>query len=308
VEAAQKTQSAQAAPKTGTATEAEAPEAPRAAPVLPGAPAAKRPLSALPPEERTVEPGERICGNCGAGNVPTRKFCRRCGADLVDAPVAPPPPWWRRLFQRDRSAAGQGKATPSWEQRRRRVVRRSYRGKIAFVTVLALLGAGGWYGREPINRVVQSAIDRAGKTRSVPQLDVNASSDAPGHPAQLVQDGRTNTFWAPAGPGDGRLQYVTIRFREPFRVVAVVLHNGASVDPILFRKQARPHTLRFTFVRAGAPPATRDVELDDSPGTQQLFFGIDKVVRVRVQILDSSGVERGRLVALAELEFKERAN
>ena len=244
-------------------------------------------------------PGELVCGNCGAGNAPTRRFCRRCGAGLRDAPVAPPLPWWRRLF-----AARPG--APAVGYRPRRVIRRSY-GPTVLALVLALLAVAAWAGRAPLTRLAAAAVDRAVSNQSVDPAKLTASSSAPGHPPRLLHDGTDNLFWAPAETGgDGRGQYVDVRFRAPFRLVAIVVRNGASGQPEAYRAQARPRSVRVTFLRDGAPASDRVVVLNDQPGPQDLFFGVDGVTAVRITILGANGVGPGRLVALAELDFRGR--
>ena len=71
----------------------------------PGQPEAQPPGEIRRPVPPTFEPrvernpGDLICGQCGVGNGPTRKFCRSCGAPLAEAVVVHIP-WWRRLFRR----------------------------------------------------------------------------------------------------------------------------------------------------------------------------------------------------------------
>jgi hypothetical protein len=217
----------------------------------------------------------------------------------VDAPVVPPPPWWRRLLRsgRDRQAkAG---------ERHRRVVRRSYRGKVVFLVVLALLAGAGWTYRNPIKRVAAAVVDRVGGTSRVDPLDLRASTSARDHGVKLLRDANTETFWAPAGR-DSR-PFVDVRFREGIRLVAVVLFNGASRDAQKFEAQGRPRTLRFTFRSPGKAPTTRDVVVKDEPRQQDLFLGVDDVTGLRITVLDSVGMEPGRRLALAELEFRQRA-
>lgn len=58
---------------------------------------------------RRAEPGDIICGQCGQPNVPSRRFCRRCGSFLPDQDrVAVRLPWWRRLFGGKRGHQGPG--------------------------------------------------------------------------------------------------------------------------------------------------------------------------------------------------------
>jgi hypothetical protein len=43
-----------------------------------------------------AKPGDRICTQCGMSNDPTRKFCKRCGSSLAEAPIAVKPSRWTR--------------------------------------------------------------------------------------------------------------------------------------------------------------------------------------------------------------------
>jgi hypothetical protein len=175
------------------------------------------------------------------------------------------------------------------------------------VLVLGLVAAAGWQARGVIQRTVAAVVDRVGDTRSVEPVGLTASSAAPGHPVTFLRDATNDRFWAPRAGGDGRGQFVDVRFRQPFRLVAVTVFNGASVQPQPFRAQARPRTLRLTFTRAGGQASVREVTLKDQPGQQDLYLGVDDVTALRMTIIDSSGVKPGALVALAEVDFRERA-
>src|SRR5699024_1222381 len=89
------------------------------APVKPQAPKPRRHVEPARTEEPPPAPGELICGACGAGNAPHRKFCRRCGATLEDAPVQGKAGWWQRRRQR-RAARRAGPAAGTRPKTRRR--------------------------------------------------------------------------------------------------------------------------------------------------------------------------------------------
>ena len=55
------------------------------------------PVMTAPPTRR-LQPDDLICGDCGEGNAPTRRFCSRCGASLQTATVVPTP-WWRAVLR-----------------------------------------------------------------------------------------------------------------------------------------------------------------------------------------------------------------
>ncbi len=63
------------------ATPVPAPPAPADAALQPTLPATPAPT-----------PREGLCWSCGAAVLPGERFCENCGADLLAAPVAPPPP------------------------------------------------------------------------------------------------------------------------------------------------------------------------------------------------------------------------
>jgi hypothetical protein len=46
---------------------------------------------------RELQPGDLVCGSCGEANLPTRRFCSRCGNELEGAEVVKAP-WWRRIL------------------------------------------------------------------------------------------------------------------------------------------------------------------------------------------------------------------
>ena len=48
---------------------------------------------------RIVNPGDLVCGQCGEGNDPSRRFCRRCGASLAAGDGIRPLPWYQRWWR-----------------------------------------------------------------------------------------------------------------------------------------------------------------------------------------------------------------
>ena len=46
---------------------------------------------------RRLKPGDLICGECGEGNPPARKFCSRCGTSLEAAKLVKKK-WWQKLI------------------------------------------------------------------------------------------------------------------------------------------------------------------------------------------------------------------
>ncbi len=78
-----------AKPATPTPRRPEAPVVAQPAPTAPAEP--KAPVAPKPaaPVTESLQEGETPCAQCGAGNPPSRNFCRKCGAQLRQAaPVA----------------------------------------------------------------------------------------------------------------------------------------------------------------------------------------------------------------------------
>ncbi|GAB2484574.1 zinc ribbon domain-containing protein [Jatrophihabitans fulvus] len=274
-------------------------EPPGVAAVRPGAAAPRAPRRReVPPLDRPPAPGEQICGTCGAGNVPTRKFCRRCGTDLADAPIAARPPWWRRLFSRS------PKADPvAGTRQKRRRKRRRPRGVLPLGVILALVLAAV-FTRSYWLPLYDKVLDRVQGTKTVEPVALSASSSARGHTASELRDGATNQFWAPRGRAVG--QSVEARFESPFRLVILRVFNGAAGDLKPYLRQSSPKRITVTLVRKDKGPLTRTFTLDDKPGGQELDIAEDDVTAVRLTVDSVNRPGPGRLVALGELEFLAR--
>lgn len=256
----------------------------------------------LPPGQHP-DAGDLICPYCGTGNAPTRTICYRCLRPLTAAhvQVRAHVPWWRRLLQRrpppEQQLAG-------WRPRRK--VKRSPRGLIA-LTVIALLGAAGWASRDVLMTAGDMVLDRVREARVNPRpIDTFASSAQRGHPAAHVTDGATNTYWAPARAGDGHGEEVEVRFEEPIRLTRIVIFGGISDKLPEFLEQARPHELRMTTVHTDGAVQTRLLSLKDQHGGQNFYVRLDDVNAVRFTIESAFGVQRGRRVAIGDVQFFKR--
>lgn len=273
---------------------------PAPAAVLPGAKAERPrvrqvPLDDEPPPQR----GDLVCGQCGIGNASTRKFCRRCGADLVDAPVARGAPWWRRLWRR-RSVQTAAGARPA------RRARRFPTRLVVVAGVLAALAAAGWWGRAAATDAYSVVADRVLGNRAVTPLSVTASSAAPDSAPEMAADGATNISWRPASPGAGAGEWVEVGFDEPFRLVYVRVFSGASQQQTEFLAQGRADAVTLTMSRANGAVETRDIRLDDASGAQDFRIGMDDVVSVRLTIASAHPSPLDARVAVGELEFLGR--
>jgi len=192
-----------------------------APPVPPDQPAARRPEAVKPGPERprpaprpaqestpAPNPGDLVCGNCGIGNEPARKFCRRCGQSLATAVVAPAHrPWYRRLLgggrPKPKVAAGQRPKSMRTDGRTGGGIRvsRLLSAGIQIVLLAGVVGLVAGYALVPSWRDVVNGFVGSVKEMFVPSADQVYTSGATGgpgtkeHPARLAFD-RTRGFWA----------------------------------------------------------------------------------------------------------------
>jgi hypothetical protein len=269
--------------------------------VRPGAAAPKPRRRELPPEERAAAPGEVICGSCGAGNAPSRKFCRRCGHVLADAPVVGAPPWWRRMFVRSGRAAPVAGTRPEYRTRRR-----SYRWLAWLLAVLVVAAAAVFFTKPYWSGAANSVADRVKGTRVVNPTSFRATSAAKGHGARAVRDGAPNVYWAPGNSAKASGQSVTLGFATPYRLVYLRVFNGASDQLKDYLAESSAQRIEVTLTRKGHARVVKDFTLSDKPGAQDLHLAVSDVTDVQVTILSTYRPAAGKLVALGELEFLAR--
>ncbi|MFF7123276.1 NADase-type glycan-binding domain-containing protein [Streptomyces sp. NPDC008240] len=266
--------------------QAPAPAPDQIGPVRPAKPVAPRPVvrPVAAPDEGTGRP----CPACGTLNQPERRFCRRCAAELTPAPKPAPLPWWRTVWPfRRRTRAGSGRA---------------FRFFVILAVVLAL--CAGAFLLLPAGRALfEDTRDKLGKARPVTPADVRASAEVRGHPATDTTDGLSNRYWGAPGPGAS----VTYTFRKPFRLVDVIITNGASSSPEAYAGQARALQLDMEVTTQDGVKHHKEVTLSDKPGPQTISTGISEAKTVRLVLGSPVGLTRGRHLALAEVEFFQRS-
>ncbi|MFJ6781891.1 NADase-type glycan-binding domain-containing protein [Streptomyces yangpuensis] len=262
------------------------PAAASPAPVLPGVPVAPRPVV------RPLAVGDDVagvpCPACGTPNPPDRRFCRRCAAPLTPSTLAAPLPWWRTVWPfRRRTRAGSG---------------RLVRFLVVLTVVLALCAAG--FLLLPAGRhLVQDTLDKLGKAKAVTPTRAQASAELPGHPVGQSTDGLSNRYWAAPGPGAS----ATYTFGKPFRLVAVIVTNGASPAPEEYAKQGRALRIDMEVTDRDGTTVRKELVLSDKPGPQTFPTGISDVVTVRLTLQEPAGSAPERHLALAEVEFFQRS-
>lgn len=274
----------------GPAPAAPAPEASAqddpVLPVLPAKPVAPRPVvrPVAAPEEAAGVP----CPACATPNLPGRRFCRRCAAPLNPGAKPAPLPWWRTVwpFRRRRARASSG-----------RVVR-----GLVILAVLLALCAGGLLLLPAGRALIEDTKDKMGKAKAVTPVGIAASAEIPRHPAKNTTDGLNNRYWGAPGPQAS----VTYTFDKPFRLVDVLITNGASKNPEAYAGQGRALRMDLEVTTQDGDKHTKQITLSDKPGSQPVSTGISDVKTVRLVLSSPAGLTKGRHLALAEVEFFQR--
>ncbi|MFF3676533.1 zinc-ribbon domain-containing protein [Streptomyces sp. NPDC002120] len=288
------------APPARPDTPSPAPVAPRApAPATPPAPAAASPQPVQPARAVAPRPVVRPapvsddvagvpCPSCGTPNPPDRRFCRRCAAPLTPSTAPPPLPWWRTIWPlRRRTRAGSG---------------RMVRFLVVLAVVLALC-AGGFLLLPAGRNLIEDTRDKLGKAKAVTATRVEASAEVQGHPVGNSTDGLSNRYWGAPAPGAS----VTYTFAKPFRLVAVIVTNGASSSPEEYAKQARALQIDMEVTSKDGRKVHKRLALSDKPGPQTFPTGISDAATIRLTLDAPAGSAPDRHLALAEVEFFQRS-
>ncbi len=268
------------------------------------------PVTRKRPPTRKLKPGDLICGDCGEGNVETRKFCSRCGFSLAEA-VTVKRPWWKRWLpargakvrkvgDRPKNRRGRSKGREALATAFRAVRR---------VVSLLLVVAGVVYGlyapfRVWVNERVVAA--KQGVERLVlPQYDpvspveVRATSELPEHPGAMAADGFSNTYWS--APLAGPEPTLVLRFDRAVTLSRAIVRGGANDD---FQGLHRPQRLHLVF----STGKTADVDLKDNPDPQEVEIANGEgASSVEVHVVSVFRSVKGSDVALTELELFERS-
>ena len=264
-----------------------------------------------PAPPRTIQPGDLICGQCGEGNDPSRKFCRRCGASLVQAAVAPEPSWWRRLLKRRRAPVKAGDRPGRQSRSGGRALSGMMRKAVGILAALGLLGItlaaiGPW--RDSVTGGADSAFDSvrrriSPKYEPVRPSSAIASSSLPNHDPKMAIDGISNSYWAEGAQGDGEGQQLVLRFDRPVDLDRIGILTGASRKPEDFLAQPRPERLHLVF----SDGSTADVSIKDSAGFQTFTIKARQATTVEVQIKSVYKALGGKDLAITEIELFTKA-
>jgi hypothetical protein len=264
---------------------------------------------------REINPGDLVCSQCGEGNDPGRKFCRRCGASLQQAVIYVLPwysRWWRRLTTRKTRKAGD----------RPRTRRRAFGGSgpgwltswvtriiaLAVVVILVLTFVGPWHHafRHRVNRYYHDVVNVVHPTyHPVHPSSATATSFTPGHPPEFAIDGASNTSWWTGGRGTGQGQKLVILIGTGTNVDKIGFLLGDQDTPAAFLSQGRPATVRLDFT--GTHPYTKTLNLNDSPTFQSYTLNARDASRLIITIESVASSPPGTHAAITEVELFKKS-
>ncbi|WP_243727232.1 NADase-type glycan-binding domain-containing protein [Actinocrispum wychmicini] len=169
--------------------------------------------------------------------------------------------------------------------------------------LLVALVVAGFLLYPLIADLVSDARDKLSKPVAINPIQTSGSAEVPGHPATATTDGASNQFWGAPAVGDS----VQFSFAQPFRLVGVIITPGASTDPAVFAKQARPTAIDLVVTTSTGETSTVPITVADKPGPQTTNTGISDVVAIRLVIRAATAQAPGRSIALGEIEFFKRS-
>lgn len=275
---------------------------------------AQRPKIRVAPPAEDLQVGDLICGQCGAGNAPSRRFCRKCAASLEDAIVFHQSRWQRFLQRRrDRKirpagsrpgVSRHGVKRPGWLT--------SWVTKVvmAAVVLFAIAASVG-----PFSKTIRSHVSWwSHDVRTffhptytpVHPVSASASSISFGHQASLAIDGSTNTSWETNDGNNGIGQSITVTFSKPVNLAEIGVLNGDQNGSQTYLSEARPQLVHLAF--NGSPATSQDLTFADVSSFQTFGISSHHTTSVVLTIVSSYPSPVGHNAAIAELEFftKER--
>ena len=298
---------------------------------LPGAAAPRpKPATAKQAPSRVVNPGDLVCGQCGEGNEPNRKFCRRCGGTLAEAAPAPKVGWFKRTFSkkheqevalaagsrpgRDGSGGG-GKGVAKGARAAKSKAFGGFASVRRVLALLAMVGIGTTLAVPSLRTTVTdkgSSIYRSVKSKINPSFTgvspnpegITATGQTPGHEAKLAADGIKNDYWL--APADTAIAKVSMPFTSPERVDLILVYSGAQEKPEGFKAQPRPKDLFVRLVDSKGKETTKQFTLEDKADFQKLKISAKDVTLAEVTIQSCYPDPAVKVCAISELEFQKQ--
>jgi hypothetical protein len=263
------------------------------------------------PPTRRLQPGDLICGDCGEGNPPNRKFCSRCGSSLETAETVKTP-WWRKILPKRKAKVLDAGTRPGKGGVRTRSRRAAALAKvfptIRKVIAIVLLLGGIVYGAYTPFRTWTNGQVIGAKNKITnlinPKYDpvhpngVRASGEIKGHPGVNASDTFKNTFWGAHIPAATQPKLsLVLAFASKVDVDRALITSGNSAN---FSSTNRPRKIHIVYDTG----ATFDVELKDSPEPQEIKLGNGHGIR-KMEIHFDTYYEavRSNDVAITEIEL-----
>jgi hypothetical protein len=257
--------------------------------------------------DHNYRPGDLICGECGTGNSPLRKFCSRCGNSLASAVVARAS-WWQRLFHRKPKVLKAGTRPKKPGATKSRSLFRQIERKARAVIGIAILLAGILYAAYPpfrnnINSYVTEAKQKvfgiaSGTLSPIRPATTAANMELPGHPAKLATDEFNNTYWLATWGGVGATPpTLTLTFNKTVILRQMIIYIGASDK---YTAHDRPSVVELQY----SNEKTDFVRPKDTSDKQQFSLpnGVG-VTSVQIKILDVFPAQGSSDVGVTEVEL-----
>jgi hypothetical protein len=261
---------------------------------------------------RRLQPGDLICGACGEGNPPVRKFCSRCGESLGEAEVVKRP-WWKKLLRtrgpkvvhtaNGKDPKGRNLTVQGFDFRHS--LRKGLRRARLVVGVLVIIAGIGYAAIPSLRSAVDSKFDNTkGKVLTlvhptyvpVHAVKVTANMAVAGHPGRLAADEFTNTYWL--APWNGTKQpTLTLTFAHKVTLKQMIFYSGVDANYLAY---GRPAVLHLVFSNGASDTLTPDDT--DKPQTLPIK-GATNITSVEFQVLSIYQGNSGSNVAITEIEL-----
>ncbi|MEC3981863.1 discoidin domain-containing protein [Amycolatopsis sp. H20-H5] len=253
---------------------------------------------------RKLNPGDLVCGECGEGNRPPRKFCHRCGTSLLQAEQVRAS-WWRRVFRR-RTKVKKAGTRPKTRGAGSKIDLRAVFRKIRGVAAVAVILSGMLFGFYPPFRTyvlsqAQSIKEAVVNVLPSPESAVRpasvvAAAALPEHPAKAAFDLATNTYWA-APWATGTPPKLTVDLGKTVALRKLIITAGAGAA---FTSNHRPARLLLTY----SNERSESIAVPDSPKPQEIELKDGLGVRtLTVEVLEVHQGTDASAVAITEIEF-----
>jgi hypothetical protein len=253
------------------------------------------------------EVGRRQTG-CRAAAAGRRAAGRAAGGAGRPGPAAAA--WWRKLFGRKPKEHRAGER-PGKDGVRRRTGRagaaRRQVGKVIrrAITVALLLSTLIYALYQPFRGAINTAAVGLwsqvtgvfeAKLNPVRPTKVTANAQSPGHPAILVSDNATNTFWsAPVVPEPA----LVFTFDHAVDLRQAIVHSGNAAD---LQSTHRPEKVHLVF----STGKTYDLVLADTPDEQKVpIENSAGATSVELHVVGLHRSLNGTEVAISEIELFE---